>query len=155
MVDLTDLAPPDRIFASVKAASKKQLLLDLATRIAPQLDIEQTTIFEALTERERLGATGVGRGVAIPHCRLPGLQSIVGAFARLETPIEFDAIDGAPVDLIFLLAAPECAGAEHLKALAKVSRALRDDALCEKLRGAQDAAAIQALLSTSQQVAAA
>lgn len=155
MVDLTDLAPAGRIFTALKPASKKQLLQDLTNRVAPQLDVEQTAMFEALTERERLGATGVGRGVAIPHCRLSGLQSIAGAFARLETPVDFDAVDGRPVDLVFLLAAPECAGAEHLKALAKVSRLLRDDATCEKLRGARDVAAIQALLASSAFVAAA
>jgi PTS system nitrogen regulatory IIA component len=102
-----------------------------------------------LLERERLGTTGVGNGIAIPHGKLPGLRQLYGLFARLETPIDFDAVDEQPVDLIFLLLAPEAAGADHLKALARVSRLLRDRAVCEKLRGADQADAMYALLTES------
>jgi PTS system nitrogen regulatory IIA component len=106
-------------------------------------------IYDALAERERLGTTGIGTGVAIPHCRLPELTRLYGLFARLERPVPFDAIDDQPVDLVFLLLAPQEAGAEHLKALARVSRLLRDRAMCEKLRGANSADALYALLGGS------
>jgi PTS system nitrogen regulatory IIA component len=102
-----------------------------------------------LLERERLGTTGVGNGIAIPHGKLAGLKQLFGMFARLEQPVDFDAIDEQPVDLIFLLLAPEAAGADHLKALARVSRLLRDRSVCEKLRGANQADAIYALLTES------
>jgi PTS system nitrogen regulatory IIA component len=109
--------------------------------------VAERTIFETLLERERLGTTGVGQGIAIPHARLPGIDKIFGMFARLAEPIDFDSIDDQPVDLVFLLIAPEGAGADHLKALARVSRLLRNQTTCEKLRAAQDTAAIYALLT--------
>jgi PTS system nitrogen regulatory IIA component len=111
--------------------------------------ISDRRIYEALAERERLGTTGIGGGVAIPHCRLTGLTRLHGAFTRLERPVPFEAIDDQPVDLVFLLLAPAEAGAEHLKALARVSRLLRDRTMCEKLRGANSADALYALLSGS------
>ena len=110
-------------------------------------DLHERTIFDVLLERERLGTTGVGNGIAIPHGKLPGIDRLYGLFARLETPIDFDAIDEQPVDLIFMLLAPENAGADHLKALARVSRLLRDKASCEKLRGSDRADALYALLT--------
>ena len=100
-----------------------------------------------LTERERLGTTGVGQGIAIPHGRLADLEKIVGVFARLDTPIDYDAVDKQPVDLVFMLLAPEGAGADHLKALARVSRLLRNQAACEKLRAAKTAEALYAILT--------
>ena len=115
----------------------------------------ERAIFETLLERERLGTTGVGRGVAIPHGKLAGLPRVYGVFARLEKAIDFDAVDDRPVDLVFLLLAPEMAGADHLKALARVSRLLRDEALCEKLRGCDTAEGIYALLNTREAASAA
>lgn len=144
---LDDLLSPDAVFARLRAAGKKQLLQDLAGRMERAARLPERVIFEALLERERLGTTGVGQGVAIPHAKLPGLARIVGLFARLEEPIDFEAIDDQPVDLVFLLLAPEGAGADHLKALARVSRLLRHKDTVEKLRATSDPAALYALLS--------
>ena len=152
---MIDFLRPEAILANLKAASKKQALQDLARRAAELTGQHERFIFDVLLERERLGSTGVGRGIAIPHGKLPHLQGVFGAFARLERPIDFDAVDEQPVDLVFLLLAPEGAGADHLKALARISRMLRDESLCEKLRGCQSADAIFALLSQSESVNAA
>ena len=111
-------------------------------------------IFETLLERERLGSTGVGSGIAIPHGKLSDFKRLYGVFARLERPVEFDAIDEQPVDLIFLLLAPEGAGADHLKALARVSRLLRDTSMCEKLRGTDTADGLYMVLTQSEAQAA-
>jgi len=152
---MIDFLRPEAILANLKAASKKQALQELARRAAELTGQHERFIFDVLLERERLGSTGVGRGIAIPHGKLPHLQGVFGAFARLERPIDFDAVDEQPVDLVFLLLAPEGAGADHLKALARISRMLRDETLCEKLRGCQSADAIYALLSQSESVNAA
>lgn len=143
---LEDLIDPEAVTPSLRASSKKQLLQDLATRAAERLRLDARTVFEALTERERLGATGMGRGVAVPHARLPGVTRIRGMFARLDRGVAYDAADGAPVDLVFLLIAPEDAGADHLRALARVSRLLRDEGRCAKLRATSDPAALYAIL---------
>ncbi|MEX0697829.1 MAG: PTS IIA-like nitrogen regulatory protein PtsN [Dongiaceae bacterium] len=148
-MDIADLISPASVVANLRVASKKQALQDLAKRAAETTGLSERAIFEVLLERERLGTTGVGNGIAIPHGKLPGLRQLYGLFARLETPIDFDAVDEQPVDLIFLLLAPEAAGADHLKALARVSRLLRDRAVCEKLRGANQADAMYALLTES------
>ncbi|MGO4726330.1 MULTISPECIES: PTS IIA-like nitrogen regulatory protein PtsN [unclassified Inquilinus] len=152
---MIDFLRPEAILASLKAASKKQALQDLARRAAELTGQHERFVFDVLLERERLGSTGVGRGIAIPHGKLPNLPGVFGAFARLERPIDFDAVDEQPVDLVFLLLAPEGAGADHLKALARISRMLRDEGLCEKLRGCQSADAIYALLSQTEAVNAA
>lgn len=154
-MDLNDLAPLEAIFPSIKASSKKNLLQDLSQRLSDVFGVDGRELFAALLERERLGSTGVGRGVAIPHCRLSKIDRIWGGFARLETPIEFEAIDGEAVDLLFILVAPDCAGSDHLKALARVSRVMRDPEVCEKLRGATDATAIHALLTAPERSEAA
>ena len=146
-MEIADLLRPEGVFASLKSSSKKQVLQDLSQRAADLTGIDERTIFETLLERERLGTTGVGNGVAIPHVRLGGLDRVQGLFARLERPIDFDAVDDQPVDLIFLLLAPESAGADHLKALARVSRLLRDERVCDKLRGSDTAEALYALLT--------
>lgn len=147
MADLSDLVTQNGVVAAMKAQSKKQLLQELSAKAAQITSLPERTIFETLLERERLGTTGVGHGIAIPHGKLAGLTKIVGLFARLDGKIDFDAIDDQPVDLIFLLLAPEGAGADHLKALARVSRLLRDTAVCERLRAAaDDAKALHALL---------
>ena len=156
-MEITDLLAPEAVLPSLKAQGKKQLLQELAERAATLTGLPERRIFETLVERERLGSTGMGQGIAIPHGRLAGLSKIVGLFARLETPIAYDAVDNQPVDLVFLLLAPEGAGADHLKALARVSRLLRNQATCEKLRAATKPEVLYALLtekgSTSSQAA--
>ena len=148
-MEISNLISLEGIVANLRATSKKQALQDLARRAADVTGEPERAIFEVLIERERLGTTGVGNGIAIPHGKLPGLDKLYGLFARLDTPIDFDAIDEQPVDLICLLLAPESAGADHLKALARVSRLLRDRSICEKLRGSDTAEAIFALLTES------
>jgi PTS system nitrogen regulatory IIA component len=146
-MEISDLLAPQAVFASVKAQSKKQLLHDLAVRAAQLTGIPDRRIAEILIERERLGSTGMGQGIAVPHGRVPGLAKIVGLFARLESALDYDAVDDKPVDLVFLLLAPEGAGADHLKALARVSRLLRNQATCEKLRATANSEALYALLT--------
>ena len=144
-MDVTDLVQPKAIIPSLKASSKKQVLQELARKASEVSGVDQREIFDVLLERELLGTTGVGHGIAIPHGKLPNLERIYGVFARMDQPIAFDSIDDEPVDLIFLLLAPEGAGADHLKALARVSRLLRDRSVCTKLRGCESADAIYAL----------
>ena len=143
---LSELLGPDAVVADLKVASKKQALQDLSVLAARVSGLHERTIFEALLQREKLGTTGVGHGIAIPHGKFKELSRIVGLFARLDEPVDFDSIDEEPVDLVFVLLAPEGAGADHLKALAKISRTLRDRPTCEKIRGADGPEAIYALL---------
>jgi PTS system nitrogen regulatory IIA component len=152
---MIDLLTPKSIIPNLRANSKKQALQELARRAAELTGQHERAVFDVLLERERLGTTGVGHGIAIPHGKLPSLDKVHGLFARLERPIDFDAIDEQPVDLIFVLLAPEQAGADHLKALARVSRLLRDAQTCEKLRGADNADAIFALLTHTESIRAA
>ncbi len=149
VMDIADLISPEGVVANLRVTSKKQALQELSKRAAELTGQPERTIFEVLVERERLGTTGVGNGIAIPHGKLPSLDRLYGLFARLDKPIDFDAIDEQPVDLICVLLAPEAAGADHLKALARVSRLLRDATICEKLRGTDKADAIYALLRES------
>lgn len=146
-MDILNLLSPEGVIPKLHATSKKQALQELAKYAAALTGLHERTIFDVLLERERLGTTGVGNGIAIPHGKLPSIDRLYGLFARLETPIDFDAIDEQPVDLIFMLLAPENAGADHLKALARVSRLLRDRSTCEKLRGSDRADALYALLT--------
>ncbi len=150
LMDISDLILPESVIANLRVTSKKQALQELAKKAAELTGQPERALFEVLMERERLGTTGVGHGIGIPHGKLPELDRLYGLFARLESPIDFDAIDEHPVDLIFVLLAPETAGADHLKALARVSRLFRDRAVCEKLRGTDSAEAIYALLTQSQ-----
>ena len=146
-MEIADLLPgPDAVLASVKASGKKALLAELAARAAQLYKLDERRLFDRLLERERLGSTGIGGGIAIPHGRLSTLAKPVGLFARLGHPVDFDSIDERPVDTVFLLLAPEGAGADHLKALARVSRLLRDHSLVEKLRATESADALYALL---------
>ena len=145
------LTGPEAVLASVKASGKKALLAELASRAATLFKVDERRLFDRLLERERLGSTGIGGGIAIPHARLSALDKPLGLFARLAQPIDFEAIDERPVDIVFLLAAPEGAGADHLKALARVSRLLRDRNLVEKLRATEKADALYALLVDSVQ----
>ena len=148
-MEIAELIGPGGVVANLRVTSKKQALQELAKRAAEITGQPERSVFEVLIERERLGTTGVGNGIAIPHGKLADLDRLYGLFARLETPIDFDAIDEQPVDLICVLLAPETAGADHLKALARVSRLLRDRAICDKLRGTDSAEAIRALLTES------
>ena len=148
-MEISDLITPESVVPKLHATSKKQALQELAKRAADVSGLHERAIFDVLLERERLGTTGVGNGIAIPHGKLPNLDRLYGLFARLDKPINFDSIDEQPVDLIFLLLAPESAGADHLKALARVSRLLRDKAGCEKLRGTDSAEALYAILTES------
>lgn len=148
-MEISDLITPDSIIPTLRATSKKQALQEMARRAADVTGLNERAIFDVLVERERLGTTGVGNGIAIPHGKLQTLERLYGVFARLGRPINFESIDEQPVDLIFLLLAPESAGADHLKALARVSRLLRDKAVCEKLRGTDSAEALYALLTES------
>jgi len=146
-MEIIDLLAPDAVIPMLKAAGKKQLLQELAHHAARLTQIPERRIFETLIERERLGSTGMGQGIAIPHGRIAGLPKISGMFARIETPVAYEAVDDQPVDLVFLLLAPEGAGADHLKALARVSRLLRNQAACEKLRAATKPEVLYALLT--------
>lgn len=144
---LGDLLAPDAVFPSLKVTNKKQAIQDLSAKAAILTGQDEREIFETLLRRERLGSTGVGGGVAIPHGKLPKLDRIVGLFARLDTPVDFESLDGESVDLIFLLLAPEAAGADHLKALARIARLLRDPDTAKKLRSSRDPGAVFALLT--------
>ena len=146
-MDLTDLVEPADVLVPMRANSKKQLLHDLADAAARTTGLSGRQIFDTLLQRERLGSTGVGNGIAIPHGKLQGLTKIVGLFARLEKPIDFEALDDQPVDIVFLLLAPESAGADHLKALARVARLLRETETVNRIREASDPAAVYALLT--------
>src|SRR3954471_2858630 len=153
-MEISDLLQPESIVAHLKAGNNKQALQELARHASTITGVNDRKIFETLMERERLGTTGVGNGIAIPHGKLPEFKRLYGLFARVDRPIDFDAIDEQPVDLIFLLLAPEGAGADHLKALARVSRLLRDASMCEKLRGAESADGLYMLLTQSEAQAA-
>jgi len=149
MDNIGEMIQPSSIVANLRVSSKKQALQELSKRAAELTGLSERKIFEVLIQRERLGTTGVGHGIGIPHGKLSELDRLYGLFARLEHPIDFDSIDEQPVDLICVLLAPETAGADHLKALARVSRLLRDQSVCEKIRGSDKAEAIHALLTNS------
>jgi PTS system nitrogen regulatory IIA component len=131
---LTDIVAPNAIIPALKANNKKQAIAELAAHAAKLTELNERDILEVLQQRERLGSTAVGSGVAIPHGKLPKLGRLFGLFARLDKPIDFEALDDQKVDLVFLLLAPEGAGADHLKALAKIARLLRDPEIARKLR---------------------
>jgi PTS system nitrogen regulatory IIA component len=146
-MDLSDLLRVEAVLPHLRANSKKQAIQEMAAKAADITDRPEREIFDTLQQREKLGSTGVGHGVAIPHGKLVGLDHLIGVFARLDKPADFDALDDEPVDLLFLLLAPENAGADHLKALARIARVLREPSIAAKLRAANDAAAIYALLT--------
>jgi PTS system nitrogen regulatory IIA component len=148
-MSLSELLTPDAVMATLRVNGKKQALQELSERAAKVSGLPAREIFDAILQRERLGPTGVGDGIAIPHGKLPKCERIFGVFARLERPIDFEALDGLPVDLIFLLIAPESAGADHLKALAVIARVLRNPALAAQLRATRDSSAIYSVLTMS------
>jgi len=144
---LSDLVAPNAIIPALKVNGKKQVLQELAAKAAVLSGQNERTIFEILLQREKLGSTGVGNGIAIPHGKLAKLNKLFGLFARLDRPVDFEALDGQPVELVFLLLAPEGAGADHLKALARVARLLRDPDIAHKLRYSRDAETLYAVLA--------
>ena len=144
---LADLLQQDAIIPALKVNSKKQLLQELAAKAARITGVSEREVFDVILQREKLGSTGVGHGIAIPHGKLSSIHQITGVFARLETPVDFEALDDQPVDLVFLLLAPEGAGADHLKALARIARLLRDQDVAKKLRASRDAQAIYSVLA--------
>ena len=149
-MDLSDLIKQEAITLSLRAKSKKHVLQEMSATAADLTGVSERDIFDTLLQRERLGSTGVGQGVAIPHGKLAELTEIVGLFARLEKPIDFEAVDGEPVDVVFLLLAPESAGADHLKALARISRFLRAPSSIENLRIAGSSEAVFAILTEAE-----
>lgn len=145
-MQLSDFLDFDAIKTSLPSGNKRSLLQQLANLAGQRLKLDSPTILASLVEREQLGSTGFGHGVAIPHGKIEGLPRIYGLFARLAEAVDYKAIDGAPIDLVFLLLSPPNAGAEHLKALAAVSRVTRDAALLERLRGARSRDALAVVL---------
>ncbi len=145
---ILEFLDPDSVVPSLRARAKKQVLQELSAQAARRLPgLDEREVFETLLQRERLGSTGIGDGVAIPHGKLPGFDRLFGLVARLEKPVDFEALDGQPIDIAFLLLAPEGAGADHLKALAQVARVLREPGILERIRAARDASALYALLT--------
>lgn len=147
MTDLSELLIPEAVLSGTPAGSKKKLFALLGEAAARAYGLDAGTVTERLAEREKLGSTGFGGGIAIPHGKIAGLVGVKGVFALLDKPLDFAAVDDLPVDLVFVLLSPPDAGAEHLKALAKVSRRLRDRAFTAKLRGAGSPDAVYALLT--------
>lgn len=146
-MDIQDFLSPQAVFARAKYSSKRNLLEMLANKAAPLIRTPADRIFETVWEREKLSTTGHGKGIATPHGRLKGVDRMFGMFVQLDEPLDYDAIDGLPVDLVFLLLAPEDAGADHLKALARVSRLFRTPSVCEKLRAANEPGALYSILT--------
>jgi PTS system nitrogen regulatory IIA component len=146
-MEIGDLITPRSVIAQLRVTTKKHAFQEIARRAALMTGLPDRRIYEVIAERERLGSTGIGKGIALPHGRLAELPRLCGLFVRLDRPIAFEAIDNEPVDLLFMLLAPDAAGAEHLRALALVSRLLRDRTICQKLRGTDSADALYALLT--------
>ncbi len=146
-MQLSEIIHSNAVIPSLKATSKKKVLQELANFASGTVNIDSKLIFETLMQRERLGSTGLGHGIAIPHGKFAAIDKVHGVFARLNKPVDFESTDDEPVDLIFLLMAPENAGADHLKALARISRMLRDQTLVEKLRGTDDAGGLYSILT--------
>ena len=149
-MDLSDILQASDVLPAVQASSKRQVLQALAAHAAEATGLDARLIFDVLLQRERLGSTALGGGIAIPHGRFPQIDRVRGFFARLASPVDFDALDHQPVDIVFMLMAPEAAGADHLKALARVSRVLRDRPLVEKLRATREPNTLYALLTGAQ-----
>ncbi|WP_375253711.1 PTS sugar transporter subunit IIA [Yoonia sp.] len=146
-MQLGTILKQDAVKTISSCTSKKRLFHDLGELASSAYGLDATSVVDALIERENLGPTGVGQGIALPHARLPELDHVVGLFLRLEKPLNFEAVDRQPVDLVFALLAPEKAGADHLKALALVSRTLRHDGICSKLRANTDAGTLHTILT--------
>lgn len=154
-MELSSILKPEAVKVISTASSKKRLLNELGDMANMAYGLDSAVAVDALIERESLGPTGVGRGVALPHARVAEIEHVVGVFVRLEQPIEFESVDRQPVDIAFALFAPKEDGVEHLKALARVSRMLRDENVCQKLRSNADASTLYAILTNDQSVQAA
>ena len=154
-MSLSEILSPQAVLPLVKAQSKKHLLQEMSQALGTVVGVDHRIIFETLLTREKLGSTGLGQGIAIPHGRLPSIGKVYGLFAKLAAPIDFDSVDGEPVDLVFVLLSPDHAGADHLKALAKISRLLRASSTLAKLRGAATAEGLYAILTEPPQPQAA
>lgn len=154
-MDLTSILRPEAVKNVGAVSSKKRLFQELGELAAGAYGLNAADVASALQERESLGPTGVGKGIALPHARLDGIETVLGVFLRLDKPLEFDSVDRQPVDLVFTLLAPQDAGVEHLKALALVSRTMRDASLCEKLRANEDPTTLHTLLTEAPKVQAA
>lgn len=144
---MTEFLSLDSVFTNQKLASKKQLIQFLAEKASQKTGIAERDVYDSIMQRERLGSTGVGNGIAIPHCKMKAATKLTGVFVRLDSAIDFEAIDDQKVDLVFMLVAPELAGADHLKALSKVARALRSTDVVDAIRRAPDSAAVYNILS--------
>ena len=147
-MELSEILTEGSVIACACVASKRQLLQLLADRVAEKVGKSPTDIFNTLIEREKLGSTGLGNGIAIPHGKLAGLDQVTAMFARLESPIDFDAVDDQPVDLVFMLLAPEGSGADHLKALARVARLIRTEQIAGQLRETRDTDELYEILTS-------
>lgn len=154
-MNLGEILGKDAIVLDLEAGSKKQLLQALAERAAELTNLSAREIFDTILQREKLGSTGVGNGIAIPHGKFNNFDGILGVFVRLNTPIDFDALDDAPVDVVFLLLAPESAGADHLKALSRIARVLRDPERLSALRATQTLNGVYELLTNDERPSAA
>ena len=146
-MNIADIISKEAVLDHVQASSKRELVQSMSDRIAALAGVDERVVFEAVWERENLGSTGYGEGVAFPHARIDGLDKVCALFARLEDPVDFDALDGKPVDLVFMLISPENSGADHLTALAALSRILKTEGSCEKLRKARSVDEIYAILN--------
>jgi nitrogen PTS system EIIA component len=153
-MNLAEIIDARAVIAQLKAQSKKHLLQELSQALAPIVAVDHRIVFESLLTREKLGSTGLGQGIAIPHGRLPNITRVYGLFARLAAPINYDSVDGEPVDLVFALLSPTQAGADHLKALARISRLLREPDTIKKLRGTDSAEGLYAILTEPMAAAA-
>lgn len=148
MIEIADIVSPEAVILDLRSCrSKRQVLKELSHQAAPLTGIDEKRLLEALMERERLGTTGIGNGIAIPHAKLDDLDRVTGLFARLDQPVDFEAVDDQPSDLIFLLLAPNAADADSLKALARISRLLRDPAVRDRLRQEKDRKAVYRTLT--------
>ena len=136
-MNIADIISKKAVLDNVQATSKRELIQVLSNKIANLANVDERVVFDAVWERENLGSTGYGDGVAFPHARIEGLEKVSAMFARLDEPVDFDSLDGKPVDLVFLLISPENSGADHLTALASLSRVLKTEGSCEKLRKAR------------------
>jgi len=147
-MNIADIISKDSVLDDVQASSKRELIQTLSERIAVLSGLDERVIFDAVWERENLGSTGYGDGVAFPHARIEGLDKVCAMFARLDEPVDFDSLDGKPVDLVFILISPENSGADHLTALAALSRILKTEGTCEKLRKARSVDEIYKILNS-------
>ena len=149
-MELIDILSSQAVVPSLNATSKKRLLQEIAQTAESVYGLSSKEVFTAMQERELLGPTGMGNGIAIPHARIAGTDSVKGIFVKLDKPVEYESVDHQPVDIVFALFAPKGAGAEHLKALARVSRTLRNPDICAKIRSSDDAAVLFAILTSDQ-----